>query len=218
MIWMWITSAAVIYHFISELTFLESLLIASCITPTNLAHLLRNTFQAMFIANDGIGFPFMFSALYLLQRSNNTGSAIAQCIYFVWRYHILFSIVIGITIGRIAKKLLEIAGSKNWIDKESFLVFAFALAVSVNTVFLAMEVKNEVEKRENDMDAYVANHTKDNVVTFIVVSLVVVHIDKDDDEEEEHEEHHQHPHHRRRIEEEKKEIDKSGNYAKDEIF
>ncbi|CAJ0878905.1 16391_t:CDS:2 [Entrophospora sp. SA101] len=81
-----------------------------------------------------------------------------------------------------------------------------------------MEVKNEVEKRENDMDAYVANHTKDNVVTFIVVSLVVVHIDKDDDEEEEHEEHHQHPHHRRRIEEEKKEIDKSGNYAKDEIF
>ncbi|CAH1764362.1 166_t:CDS:2 [Entrophospora sp. SA101] len=209
----------------------------------------------MFIANDGIGFPFMFSALYLLQRSNNTGSAIAQCIYFVWRYHILFSIVIGITIGRIAKKLLEIAGSKNWIDKESFLVFAFALAIfvvdgvsilglddllpcftagsvlawesnvccyfdliGVNTVFLAMEVKNEVEKRENDMDAYVANHTKDNVVTFIVVSLVVVHIDKDDDEEEEHEEHHQHPHHRRRIEEEKKEIDKSGNYAKDEIF
>nr|CAG8570674.1 10012_t:CDS:2 [Entrophospora candida] len=152
------------------------------------AHLLRNTFQAMFIANDGIGFPFMFLALYLLQRSNNT----------------------------------EIAGSKNWIDKESFLVFAFALAV---------------EKRENDMDAYIANHTKDNVVTFIVVSLVVVHnaqlsvhkkgkmraeivnldeVDKDDEEEEheEHEEHHQHPHHRRRIEEEKKEIDKSGNYAK----
>ncbi|CAH1761333.1 1219_t:CDS:10 [Entrophospora sp. SA101] len=309
MIWMWITSAVIIYHFISELTFLESLLIASCITPTDpiLANsVVQGSFAEKYIpsnvrhllsaesgANDGMGFPFMFLALYLLQKSNTTGSAISQWIYFVWGYHILFSIVIGIIIGWGAKKLLEIAGSKNWIDKESFLVFAIALAIfvvggvsilgsdallscftagsilawddwfqqetrdahlqevidllltlttftyigmivpwsrfnsdilslqrlipisililifrrlpivltlkkfipaihtfkeamfagyfgpiGVGAVFLAMTVKNEVEKRENDMDANIANRTKDNVfpiVAFIVISSVVVH-------------------------------------------
>ncbi|CAG8574080.1 10585_t:CDS:2, partial [Diversispora eburnea] len=93
--------------------------------PINVRHLL----SAESGANDGMGFPFLFLALYLLESPRNPNAAISKWIYFVWGYHILFSITIGAFIGWAARKLLRLAESRDWIDKESFLVFAFALAV-----------------------------------------------------------------------------------------
>ncbi|CAG8580689.1 7008_t:CDS:2, partial [Dentiscutata heterogama] len=94
--------------------------------PPNVRHLL----SAESGVNDGMGFPFLFFALFLLE-SKITATAVCQWISFVWGYHILLSIVIGIVIGWAARKLLGMAESRDWIDKESFLVFAFALAIFV---------------------------------------------------------------------------------------
>ncbi|KAF0492497.1 Sodium/hydrogen exchanger [Gigaspora margarita] len=147
MSWMWISSAAIIYFFIPDVTFVETLLIASCITPTdpilansvvqgsfaekhippNVRHLL----SAESGVNDGMGFPFLFFALFLLESPKITATAVFQWFSFVWGYHILLSIAIGIMIGWAARKLLGLAESREWIDKESFLVFAFALAIFV---------------------------------------------------------------------------------------
>ncbi|RHZ45610.1 hypothetical protein Glove_668g9 [Diversispora epigaea] len=147
MIWMWISSATILYYFIPNLSFTGTLLIASCVTPTDpiLANSIvqgsfaekhipinvRHLLSAESGVNDGMGFPFLFLALYLLESPRNPNAAISKWIYFVWGYHILFSIVIGAFIGWAARKLLRLAESRDWIDKESFLVFAFALAIFV---------------------------------------------------------------------------------------
>ncbi|CAG8595066.1 25230_t:CDS:10 [Cetraspora pellucida] len=147
MSWMWISSAVIIYFFIPNVTFVETLLIASCITPTDpiLANsVVQGSFAEKYIpsnvrhllsaesgVNDGMGFPFLFFALFLLESPRITVTTICQWFSFVWGYHILLSIAIGIVIGWAARKLLGLAESRDWIDKESFLVFAFALAIFV---------------------------------------------------------------------------------------
>ncbi|CAG8657025.1 8372_t:CDS:10 [Ambispora leptoticha] len=145
MIFMWIVSAFIIYIFIPDAGFTETLLIASCITPTDpilansvvqgsfaekhIPTQIRHLLSAESGANDGMGFPFLFLSLYLLQAPNNPGSAIGKWIYYVWGYHILFSILLGFLIGWSARKLLHMAENNDWIDKESFLSFSFALAI-----------------------------------------------------------------------------------------
>ncbi|CAG8676067.1 10912_t:CDS:10 [Funneliformis caledonium] len=138
MVWMWITSALIIYFFIPSVTFTETLLIASCITPTDpiLANsVVQGSFAEKHIpihvrhllsAESGVN-----DALYLLKSPNDIGTVLSKWVYFVWGYHILFSILIGFLIGWGARKLLRLAKSRNWIDKESFLVFAFALSIFI---------------------------------------------------------------------------------------
>ncbi|CAI2166663.1 17408_t:CDS:10 [Funneliformis geosporum] len=138
MVWMWITSAVIIYFFIPSITFTETLLIASCITPTDpiLANsVVQGSFAEKHIpihvrhllsAESGVN-----DALYLLESPNDIGTVLSKWVYFVWGYHILFSILVGFVIGWGARKLLRLAKSRNWIDKESFLVFAFALAIFI---------------------------------------------------------------------------------------
>ncbi len=71
----------------------------------------------------------MFLAIYLLQM--NTGAAIGKWAYWIMAYNILLAIVIGFVAGYIARKLLKYSEQRGMIDKESFLVFAVALAVSI---------------------------------------------------------------------------------------
>ncbi|GBC06035.1 hypothetical protein RclHR1_06580007 [Rhizophagus clarus] len=145
MIWMWLTSALFIWLFIPNLSFLEALMIGSCVTPTDpvlancvvsgrfaekhVPNHVRHIISAESAANDGFGLPFLFLAVYLLQLS--PGAAIGKWFYYIIGYQILVSIVIGFIVGYIARKLLKLAEERKLIDKEIFMTFAIVLALFI---------------------------------------------------------------------------------------
>ncbi|KAI9296630.1 hypothetical protein K502DRAFT_314157 [Neoconidiobolus thromboides FSU 785] len=140
---MWLISAAIIYAFL-PLTYLESLIIAACVTPTDpvLANsIVKGRFAEMHVpihvrdilsaesgANDGLGFPYLFLAIFLMHY-DSTGLAIGNWFLLIWGYQIGLSIVVGATVGFAARKLLKYAETNGLIDKESFLAFWVALAL-----------------------------------------------------------------------------------------
>ncbi|KAH8555565.1 Sodium/hydrogen exchanger family-domain-containing protein [Umbelopsis sp. PMI_123] len=148
MIWMWLSSSLLVWWLIPGLNFLEAMMIASCFTPTDpvlassivqghfaeqhVPFHIRNIILAESGANDGLGYPFLFLAVYLLQMP--TGQAIGKWFYWILAFQILLSIVIGFVVGFIARKALKFAEQKQLIDKESFLVFAVALALFLTGV------------------------------------------------------------------------------------
>ncbi|CAB4425698.1 unnamed protein product [Rhizophagus irregularis] len=145
MIWMWLVSALSIWLLIPKISFLEALMIASCVTPTDpvlancvvsgrfaekhVPNHVRHIISAESAANDGFGLPFLFLAIYLLQMS--PGTAIGQWFYYIIGYQILVSIIIGFLIGYIARKLLKLAEERKLIDKEIFMTFAIVLALFI---------------------------------------------------------------------------------------
>ncbi|KAF9951089.1 hypothetical protein BGZ72_007310 [Mortierella alpina] len=149
MVLMWGTSALLIWALIPGLNFIQAMVIAACVTPTDpvlsnsvvkgrfaekhVPPRLRYLLSAESGVNDGMGLPFLLLGLYLL-REPQVGVAIAKWFYLVWAYQILLSIVIGGIIGYAARKLVKGAKSRNLIDKESFLVFSIALALGVTGV------------------------------------------------------------------------------------
>ncbi|KAI8084881.1 Sodium/hydrogen exchanger family-domain-containing protein [Halteromyces radiatus] len=143
MITMWLVSGLCVWAMIPNLDYLQSLMIAACFTPTDpiLANSIvqgkfaerrvplnvRNLILAESGANDGLGFPFLYLAIYLIQMP--AGEAIGQWAYYILAYEILLSIIIGFVAGYIARKLLKTAEKRKLIDKESFLVYAVALSL-----------------------------------------------------------------------------------------
>ncbi|KAI8321925.1 hypothetical protein GQ54DRAFT_297699 [Martensiomyces pterosporus] len=142
MTWMWLTSAAVIM-LVFRLGFLESLLIASCVAPTDpvLANSIvkgkfaeakvpqhvRDIISAESGANDGLGYPYLYLALYLLKYS--TREALTRWVVVVILWEIAASIAIGAFVGWAARKLLQFARERQWIDHDSFLSFAISLTL-----------------------------------------------------------------------------------------
>jgi hypothetical protein len=57
-------------------------------------------------ANDGMGFPFLFLAVYLLSE-DTVGEAIGKWFYLTWLFQILLSCVIGLVVGYVARKILQ---------------------------------------------------------------------------------------------------------------
>ncbi|KAJ2386065.1 hypothetical protein H4S02_004033 [Coemansia sp. RSA 2611] len=146
MIVMWLVTAGII-HLLFDLEFTQSLLIASCAAPTdpilansvvkgryaeaNVPKNVRDALSAESGINDGLGLPFLYFALYLLNESYSTRHAIGKWFYWIWCYNILLSVAIGIVIGYVARKLLRLAESYDLIDKESFLAFSIGLSVFI---------------------------------------------------------------------------------------
>lgn len=144
MISMWMASGLCVWYFFPKLSFLESLMIASCFTPTDpvLANsIVQGHFAEKYVprnirylmiaesgANDGLGYPFLFLAIYLTQMENFS-DAIFKWSWYIMGYEIGFSIIIGFAVGYVARKLLKFSEKREWIDKESFLVYAIALAL-----------------------------------------------------------------------------------------
>ncbi|KAF3483534.1 uncharacterized protein GIQ15_02858 [Arthroderma uncinatum] len=149
MLGMWLCSSLVIYGLVPKLPFLHALAIAACITPTdpvlsnsivkgkfadkNIPRPLQRIIIAESGANDGLGYPFLFFALYLIQYTGPGGTRKAMGLWFgeTWGYTILLSVVYGVAVGWVAKELLHWAEENKYIDRESFLVFAVALALFI---------------------------------------------------------------------------------------
>ena len=144
----WFISAGFILLFIKDITFLEALAISACITPTDpiLANAIvkgryaekhvpkavRDIISAESGANDGLGFPFLFIALNLMQRSNHgrdIGQSIAHWVVTTWLYQIFMSCAIGAVIGFLAAKTLKFCHARQLVDHESFLAYGVGLAL-----------------------------------------------------------------------------------------
>lgn len=122
------------------------MLVGACVTPTDpvlansiingrfgaehVPHHLRVLLSAESGANDGAALPFlMFPMLILL--GNGFFQTIKLWTLHVILFQILLSIVIGVIVGLAARKSLQNAEYFGLIDKESFLVFSIALAMTI---------------------------------------------------------------------------------------
>lgn len=153
---MWLSSSLLTWALVPNLPFLHALAIGACVTPTdpvlsnsivkgkfadkNIPKSLQKIIIAESGANDGLGYPFLFLALYLIKYVGQGGAgteggasrAIGLWFAETWGYEIILSVVYGTTVGWIAKELLHWAEENRFVDRESFLVFAITLAVSVS--------------------------------------------------------------------------------------
>lgn len=158
MLVMWLVSALCI-KFCLGFDWAVSFIIAACITPTDpvLAHSvikgkfaeryiptrLRNLLAIESAANDGLGFPFMMLPIWILKMAYTTKEkkvefspiglyeAVGHWLIHTLVWEIGFSVVFGFLCGLGAKWLLKTSIRRKLIDKESFLVYSFALTFFV---------------------------------------------------------------------------------------
>ena len=152
---MWICSSLLVWAMVPNLSFLHSLAVAACVTPTdpvlsnsivkgkfadqNIPKDVQKIIVAESGANDGLGYPFLFFALYLIKyvshdglgQSGSAGEAMKYWFAETWMYTIAFSVVYGATVGWVSQELLHWAQEKRFVDRESFLVFAITLALFI---------------------------------------------------------------------------------------
>ncbi|KAI0472314.1 Sodium/hydrogen exchanger family-domain-containing protein [Xylaria cf. heliscus] len=152
---MWLSTGLLIWALVPHLPFLHALAIGACVTPTDPVlsnvivkgkfadHNVPKDLQKIIIAesgaNDGLGYPFLFLALYLIKyigdggASESGGGGLAIGLWFgeTWGYTIILSVIYGAAVGWLAKRLLYYCENHKFVDRESFLVFALSLALFI---------------------------------------------------------------------------------------
>lgn len=157
---MWLCTGLLVWALVPGLPLLHALAVGSCVTPTdpilsnvivkgkfadkNVPEPLQQIIIAESGANDGLGYPFLFFALYLIKHlsegggaggvgggggEGGAGAAMGVWFYETWAYTILLSIAYGAVVGLAAKYALRWAMDHRYVDRESFLVFAISLAL-----------------------------------------------------------------------------------------
>jgi NhaP-type Na+/H+ or K+/H+ antiporter len=149
---MWISASLLVWAMVPNFSFLHSLAVAACVTPTdpvlsnsivkgkfadkNIPKPLQRIIIAESGANDGLGYPFLFLPLYIIKHVQNgghggAGKAMEQWFVETWLYTIFMSVAYGTLVGWVAKELLHFAEQRKFVDRESFLVFAITLALFI---------------------------------------------------------------------------------------
>ncbi|KAI1373715.1 Sodium/hydrogen exchanger family-domain-containing protein [Hypoxylon crocopeplum] len=152
---MWLVTSLLVWALVPNLPFLHSLAIGACVTPTDPVlsnvivkgrfadHNIPKDLQKIIIAesgaNDGLGYPFLFFALYLIKYigdggvNESGGAGLAMGLWFgeTWGYTIILSVIYGAVVGWIAKELLHFCEERKFVDRENFLVFALSLALFI---------------------------------------------------------------------------------------
>ncbi|KAH9970171.1 Sodium/hydrogen exchanger family-domain-containing protein [Lactifluus volemus] len=140
----WFVSAALIYALIPNLSFLSSLAIAACLTPTDPilaaaiiggkyadkhvpAHL-RHLLAAESASNDGAAYPFLYFALALI-LNRTTGEAMKDWFLITWLYQIFLSIAWGCMLGYGFRHLMKFCERKDLIDRPSYVAQYVSLAL-----------------------------------------------------------------------------------------
>lgn len=141
----WLVTSLFIWWMIEPLTWLESLCCAACVTATDpvlassvvgkgkfakrVPKHLRDLLSAESGCNDGMAFPFIYLSLYLIFYRPDATKVAYHWICFTILYECIFGAVYGFLVGYIARHAIKLAESKGFIDRESFLVFYFVLAL-----------------------------------------------------------------------------------------
>lgn len=150
MICAWFTTGLLIWGLIPGIDYVESLVIASAVTPTDpvlsasitagrfaeehVQEHVRHILLAESGANDGLGYPFLFIAVYLMARTGQdygetVGDEVWRWFYSVIIYEVLLSAVYGAVIGFVFKILLRWAAERKLIDMSNFFSYGVGLAL-----------------------------------------------------------------------------------------
>ena len=141
----WLITSLIIWWMIVPLSWLESLVVAACVTATDpvlassvvgkgkfakrVPKHLRDLLSAESGCNDGMAFPFVYLSLYLIQDHQNAGEVSYHWIVYTILYECVFGAIYGFMIGYFARHGIKYAEKHDLIDRESFLVFYFVLAL-----------------------------------------------------------------------------------------
>jgi sodium/hydrogen antiporter len=142
----WLVTSLFIWGmFTPSLNWLDSLCVAACVTATDpvlassvvgkgkfakrVPKHLRDLLSAESGCNDGMAFPFIYLALYLIKYRPNANEVALHWICYTILYECIFGAVYGVCVGYVARRAIRYAHEKDWIDRESFLVFYFVLAL-----------------------------------------------------------------------------------------
>lgn len=141
----WLITSLFVWWLIPPLSWLESLCVAACVTATDpvlassvvgkgkfakrVPKHLRDLLSAESGCNDGMAFPFVYLALYLIHYKLNAHDVTYHWICITILYECVFGAVYGVLVGYIGRHAIKLAEKKGLIDRESFLVFYFVLAL-----------------------------------------------------------------------------------------
>lgn len=141
----WLITSLFIWWMIEPLTWLESLCAAACVTATDpvlassvvgkgkfakrVPKHIRDLLSAESGCNDGMAFPFIYLALYLIQYNLDAKHVVQHWFCNTILYECIWGATYGVLIGYIARHAIKLAERRGIIDRESFLVFYFVLAL-----------------------------------------------------------------------------------------
>ncbi|MCJ1433204.1 hypothetical protein MMC27_002563 [Xylographa pallens] len=141
----WLITSLFIWWMVTPLNWLEALACAACVTATDpvlassvvgkgkfakrVPKHLRDLLSAESGCNDGMAFPFIYLSLYLIRYRPDANQVAYHWICFVVLYECIFGAVYGFLIGYIGRHAIKWADRRGLIDRESFLVFYFVLAL-----------------------------------------------------------------------------------------
>ena len=141
----WLITSLFIWWMIEPLTWLESLAVSACVTATDpvlassvvgkgkfakrVPKHLRDVLSAESGCNDGMAFPFIYLSLYLIHYHLEAKDVVFHWTCLTILYECVFGAVYGFLIGYIGRHLIKSAHRFKLIDRESFLVFYFVLAL-----------------------------------------------------------------------------------------
>ena len=141
----WLITSLFIWWMITPLSWLESLMCAACVTATDpvlassvvgkgkfakrVPKHLRDVLSAESGCNDGMAFPFIYLSFYLIHYRPNTHEVAYHWFCETILYECIFGATYGVLIGYIGRHMIKWADRKGLIDRESFLVFYFVLAL-----------------------------------------------------------------------------------------
>lgn len=141
----WLVTSLFIWWMIEPLTWLESLICAACVTATDpvlassvvgkgkfakrVPKHLRDILSAESGCNDGMAFPFIYLSVYLARYRPNAHKVALHWFCYTILYECIFGAFYGFMVGYIARHAIKLAERKGLIDRESFLVFYFVLAL-----------------------------------------------------------------------------------------
>lgn len=140
----WLITSLIIW-WLFPLNYLESLAVAACVTATDpvlassvvgkgkfakrVPKHLRDLLSAESGCNDGMAFPFIYLALYLIQDHLDARETTFHWFVYTIIYECIFGAFYGFMVGYIARHGIKYAERHDLIDRESFLVFYFVLAL-----------------------------------------------------------------------------------------
>jgi Na(+)/H(+) antiporter len=141
----WLITSLFVWWMIPTLNWLESLCCAACVTATDpvlassvvgkgkfakrVPKHLRDLLSAESGCNDGMAFPFIYLALYLISYRPNGAEVTKEWIVITILYECVFGAIYGFIIGYIGRHGIKYAEKHELVDRESFLVFYFVLAL-----------------------------------------------------------------------------------------
>ncbi|KAI9051482.1 hypothetical protein LZ554_004528 [Drepanopeziza brunnea f. sp. 'monogermtubi'] len=141
----WLGTSLFIWWMVLPLTWLESLVCAACVTATDpvlassvvgkgkfakrIPKHLRDILSAESGCNDGMAFPFVYLALNLIKYRPDVNEVAFHWIVITILYECVFGAFYGFMIGYIGRHGIKYAEKHELVDRESFLVFYFVLAL-----------------------------------------------------------------------------------------